>query len=579
MKCLSRLAALIRGKFRKRRRVLKFQPDLDSIYHYTSGHWLCNDQEHRDARSVTFNVAAFCRLAAKAVGAKAVTDMIKINESLNRVFLVRFDTGHEAIARFPTSLAGPPHFTTASEVATIDFLRRQLGFSIPRVLAWSSHAEGTDVGAEFILMEKAPGLLLSDIIEDLPSYEQGMFAKTLGECERKLLDLPFTHYGSLYYKNDVPVPLRAPTLLEGLSPDDELNSKFCIGPITRRDFWEAEREHMDIDRGPWRSAEDYMKAVASREREWIARFGTPHILDDPNRVLPGQGNREDHTNWLSLYITLIPALIPPLQEQKRPVLWHPDLHASNIFIRSSEKEGKISPAIPLMPSSIIDWQGAWIGPAFLQLKVPPLYRMDDVPPGRLLPALPDGFDSLSGSEKETVERIHQQRIRHKLFEVTAFPPAILDMEAREERVYLEDLAQATWKCGLIPFRMALYDVFQHWQKIVPGENSPVQCSPVELEGLESHRATWLQHQELSEQLDREFNLGEYGYVKGDYNDFEKVRLALRKKKLEYIEQEKDNEARRIRSFLWPYRDTLHDVVPPMVLSSIRAPQHVMVHTP
>jgi len=229
---------------------LRIPIDLESIYQYTSGFWLCNDREHHNARSVTFNIAAFCRLAAEAAGAKAVTDMVKINESLNRVFLVRFDTGYEAIAKFPTSLAGPPHFATASEVATIDFLRRQLAFPIPRVLTWSSRAESTDVGAEFILMEKAPGCLLSDIWEDIPRYEQGIFAKTLGECERKLLDLSFTHYGSLYYKNDVPVPLRAPTLLEGLSPDDELNSKFCIGPIARRDFWEAEREHMDINRGP-----------------------------------------------------------------------------------------------------------------------------------------------------------------------------------------------------------------------------------------------------------------------------------------------------------------------------------------
>ncbi|KAI6116150.1 hypothetical protein F5141DRAFT_1101459 [Pisolithus sp. B1] len=559
MKCLSRLAALVRGKFRKRRQVLGFWPDLHSIYRYTSGHWLCNDQEHRDARSVAFDIVAFCRLAAEAVDAKAVTDMIKIGESLNRVFLVRFDTGVEAIARFPTSLAGPPHFTTASEVATIDFLRCQLGFSIPRVLAWSSRAKGTDVGAEFILMEKAPGLLLSDVLEDLPSYDRGMFAKTLGECERKLLDLRFTHYGSLYYKNDVPAPLRAPTLIEGLSPDNELNSKFCIGPIARRDFWEAEREYMDIDRGPWRTAEDYMKAVASREQKWIADFGTPHILDDPHRVLPGQGNRDDHTKWLSLYTDLIPALIPPLQEQKRPVLWHPDLHASNIFIRSSKKKGKISPAIPVTISSIIDWQGAWIGPAFLQLKVPPLYRTHDVPPRRLLPA-PDDFDSLSGSEKETAKKIHQQRIRHKLFEVSAFPPAVLDMEAREERVYLEDLAQSTWKYGLIPFRMALYDIFRHWQEIVPGEDPPVLDSPAELEDLKLHLATWLQHQELLEVLDREFNLGEYGYVMGDRSKFEMVRAALWKKKLEYIEQGKDDEMRRKRSLWWPYRDTLRDEV-------------------
>ncbi|KAF9243401.1 hypothetical protein BU15DRAFT_59794 [Melanogaster broomeanus] len=132
--------------------------DLHSIYHYTSGYWLCNDKEHREARSVTFNVPAFCQLASEAVGANAVTDMVKINESLNRVFLLRFDTGREAIPRFPTSLAGPPHFATRERSCHHRFPARRLAFPIPRVLARSSRVDSTDVGAEFMLMEKASGI-------------------------------------------------------------------------------------------------------------------------------------------------------------------------------------------------------------------------------------------------------------------------------------------------------------------------------------------------------------------------------------------------------------------------------------
>ncbi|KAF9232906.1 hypothetical protein BU15DRAFT_90536 [Melanogaster broomeanus] len=481
--------------------------------------------------------------------------MIKINESLNRVFLLRFDTGREAIARFPTSLAGPPHFATASEVATIDFLRRRLAFPIPRVLAWSSRAQSTDVGAEFILMEKASGCLLSDLWGSLSRSERGMFAKTLGECERRLLELDFTHYGSLYYKSDVPASMRAPTLLEGISPDDELNSVFCIGPIARRDFWEAERGTMDIDRGPWRTAEGYMTAVARREQEWISRFGTLHILDDPNRVLPGQGTRDDHVAWLSVYTTLISILIPPDHKQTRPVMWHPDLHASNIFVNYSEVQGKIVPTVPLTVSSIIDWQGSWVGPAFLQLT---------------LPALPDDVEALSESEKEEMEEKHKRRTHHKLFEVVAFPLPIIDMKARGERAYLEDLAQVTWKYGLVPFRMALFHVYQHWDDIVPGSTCPVHYSEEELEDLEAHHAMWVRHQELLEKLDSEFGLGEFGYVKGDRHQFEKVRAALEQKKLEYVEQGHGDEARRLRSLLWPYRDTLRDrdVIPPLTLPSM-----------
>ena len=168
-----------------------------------------------------------------------------------------------------------------------------------------------------------------------------------------------------------------------------------------------------------------MKAVASRESEWIARFGTPNILDDPNRVLPGQGNREDHISSLSLYATLIPFLVPPLQEQKRPVLWHSDLHGSNIFIRPSE-EGKVSPSIPISLTSIIDWQGSWIGPAFLHLKVLPLYHMDGVPPGKQLPDLPDHFDSLSNRKKEKREENTPATHLPQIIRGRRVPPLDLD---------------------------------------------------------------------------------------------------------------------------------------------------------
>ncbi|KAF9243407.1 kinase-like domain-containing protein [Melanogaster broomeanus] len=495
--------------------------------------------------------------------------MVKINESLNRVFLLRFDTGREAIARFPTSLAGPPHFATASEVATIDFLRRRLAFPIPRVLAWSSRVDSTEVGAEFMLMEKASGSRLADAWLDISRHQRGKFARTLGQFERQLLQLDFTHYGSLYYKRDVPARLRAPTLLEGLPPDDELNSMFCIGPIAHRDFWEAERMTMDTDRGPWRTAEDYMTAVARREQEWISRFGTAHFLDDPNRVLPGQGTRDDHIEWLSTYTTLVPILVPPHREQKRPVMWHPDLHAGNIFVTHSKGKRKITPTIPLTISSIIDWQGTCVGPAFLQLKVPPMYRMDEISLGVRLPAPPKNMDTLSLREKEEAEDQHKRRILRKSYEVSAFPLPILNMKAREERVHLEDIAGVTWKYGLTPCRMAMFRVFERWEDIVPGTTCPVQYSEEEREDLEAHHAMWLRYQKLVGNLEGEFYLGDFGYVESD-RDFEKIRAAVEQKKWEHVAQGKDAEAKTLLALLWPYRDTLGDseVIPPLNLSSV-----------
>jgi hypothetical protein len=43
------------------------------------------------------------------------------------------DNGSEIIARIPHPNAGPPHLTTASEVATLTFLREQLQTDVPKV--------------------------------------------------------------------------------------------------------------------------------------------------------------------------------------------------------------------------------------------------------------------------------------------------------------------------------------------------------------------------------------------------------------------------------------------------------------
>ena len=111
-------------------------------------------------------------------------------------------------------------------------------------------------------------------------------------------------------------------------------------------------------------------------------------------------------------------------------------------------------------------------------------------------------------------------------------------------------------------------LFHHWQEFRPGDPFAVQYTPVELEELERCYRLWVHHRELLKKLDDEFNLGEFGYVNGDLNKFKKVQEELRRKKMKYIEEGEDEEAKMVRSYLWPYRDTLQDnvVVPRLCLS-------------
>ncbi|OJJ30137.1 hypothetical protein ASPWEDRAFT_120607, partial [Aspergillus wentii DTO 134E9] len=44
------------------------------------------------------------------------------NSMFNKAFLISMDNGQEVVAKVPNLNTSIPHFTTASEVATIDFI-------------------------------------------------------------------------------------------------------------------------------------------------------------------------------------------------------------------------------------------------------------------------------------------------------------------------------------------------------------------------------------------------------------------------------------------------------------------------
>jgi hypothetical protein len=140
---------------------------------------------------------------------------------------------------------------TASEVATMDYVRNYLGLPVPKVIAWSSQAATNGIGAEYIIMETAQGVQLSNVWGDLDARKKKDIVNSIVSAEQKLLDAKFSQYGSLYYKSDIPQADRAPRLYADASrPDDGSEARFCIGPTANRNFYEDERADMDLGRGP-----------------------------------------------------------------------------------------------------------------------------------------------------------------------------------------------------------------------------------------------------------------------------------------------------------------------------------------
>jgi aminoglycoside phosphotransferase (APT) family kinase protein len=70
-----------------------------------------------------------------------------------------------------------------------------------------------------------------------------------------------------------------------------------------------------------------------------------------------QRNPDAHMDLYKRYMSVAEYLLPE-GDQSRPTLWHYDIHLPNVFVH----KGRIT--------SLIDWQGTWIGPLFLQARRP-----------------------------------------------------------------------------------------------------------------------------------------------------------------------------------------------------------------
>ena len=256
----------------------------------------------------------------------------------------------------------------------MDFARTVLEIPVPRVLASSSRPN--DVGTEFIICEKAPGVELKEVWANT-HYQDFMnlahISNAIYNVEKKFISCQFSSYGSIFYKED----------LEGLAHSnnlwadgrrDEASERFAIGPMMILDLWRGERSIMDIDRGPCTSnlpklssivlisfsgfdPQSFVAGLVKCEQEWIRRFAVPRPPDDPFFRSEEDNSPVKHIEALEMYLAASKHLVLD-NPFATPTLWHTDLHQSNIFV---------SPTPPHDILAVIDWQGVSISPLATQV--------------------------------------------------------------------------------------------------------------------------------------------------------------------------------------------------------------------
>ncbi|KAL4794314.1 kinase-like domain-containing protein [Aspergillus venezuelensis] len=529
----------------------------NDLFSYTSGRYVYNEGLRLSERRVEFNVQALKAIAARSVGRNHVSRIEKLAEGgFNRVFLLIMDDGFEVVAKIPYRLTVPRTLTTESEVATLDFLRVH-GIPVPRVYAYSSNMDN-EVGTEYTIMEKAPGNPLQDKWFNLTPKERVRLVTSFVDIERRLFSIPFASYGSIYYHDRLPSNMRPIDI-----HTDELNAmkgnggdRFCIGPSADYDFWLGRRALLDLNRGPWNDHREYIRSVAAKELEWTRKFGKPRCNQFPhNDILTGEISHLEYIDLLEKFMSLSPFILPEGREDpmNKPMLRHPDLNPSNVFITDT---GEVS--------CIIDWQHSSIQPLLLVAGNPPLFQNPDPEPpaGLEKPSLPTNYDSLSADERIQADELHRRRMLFYLYMVFNGKENKAHLDALRYpllmlRQHAVDRAGRQWSGNTVTLKGAIFRLVQNWDTLIQGISPKIQC-PVRFDQKDIKEFYTLEDQWFKLNILVEHwkslldDLGQDGWVR--HESYDKVMALNRELKAEWLAEAQDeNDGKQVDEH-WPFQN-------------------------
>ena len=434
-----------------------------------------------------------------------------ITGSFNKVFLLQFDNRKELLARIPCPLAGNLPLSTASEAATMEYVRlRHLSGDdefptfpkVPKVLSWDS-SFGNPAAWPYILCEYLPGVTFDTKWLSIEGEATKGSIHDVVMFERTILQESFSQHGSIFFAESVSEELRARPLYAEPPTDAfrmDLARRFRIGPTVNREWWRGPYGQITADRGPCtlrvlscgihsrvKSGHDFPTMISS-----AAEFQL-RCLD----------NGIDHTSpfavstaadiplirrMLNICIAIAPLIAPRKLFLTRPVLQHPDLSVCN-FIVSSEGEPKIQ--------GIIDWQGAGVAPFFMQCQ--PASGMvfmtgivETAPDGS--PVRPANFDSMSAEEQHAI-RVHMDLVgRYKDYYLDAVAMYPERREAWNLPIGLQmpSLLRFILRC-IADGPMQLFDLLIKVQEVwhlLSDEPCPIDFSSEEKEACRLQHEEW-----------------------------------------------------------------------------------------
>ncbi|PWY83649.1 hypothetical protein BO94DRAFT_547313 [Aspergillus sclerotioniger CBS 115572] len=516
----------------------------EDLFAYSSQRWLWNEAQQLRNRYVAFDLHALIQVAEEAVG--NTTPCINISKlpegNFNKAFLVTLQDGREVIVKIPNPNAGPSHYTTASEVATMQYARENLQLPVPKVLPYCSRAEQSKLGTDKL------------------------------EPSRRHSRARFPSYGSLYLRQDV-------SESESIKIDDT----FAIGPTTGRTWFDDRRSEVQVHRGPCKlinhstgytsnlttasnpgpSLQNTMTALVQREIACVNKLSSSHpdtqqgIFNGPDGYHPTKAAKR---SVLQEYLKIQQYIVPNDNALNAGILWHNDLHTDNIFIDKAN---------PTQITSIIDWQAIPIIPMFLIAHHPSLIEYDGPKPERFIqPRLPDNIDNLSPQERKAAKELHLSQTFWLYYETQVFKESrdLIHAFKYEDTLQSElmSLIGSIFDDGETHVQKLLSEVSTEdiWKQIVgkdehgsPRVSCPLKYMKSELEMQRETYAKWMRDVERKARVLEEIGVytGWNGAVSpGEYEEAVR-RLCLAKER--FLDREARTPEERVEwERVWPFED-------------------------
>lgn len=341
---------------------------------------------------------------------------------------------------FRVAIPLDPYYKMESEMATLEAIRRSTSIPVSRPVSWSSSADN-ELGYEWCLVEKIPGVELRDVWRKMPWDKKLEVVDQMAEIMVQLWGpaLRFSRIGSVYL--DPPVEKK----LAGHGCETECRfSKmasasqcgFNIGPSVNLAFFSDRRRYLDQDRGPYKTCHDWAKALVHVEMEYFktARklvMSKPEITkaypdDDWDSIATydiglDEDDLEKYDDIMGMfeaYLKFLPTVFPENKEEDPNVarfsLYHCDLRGANVIVDPETYN----------VTGIIDWEQSITVPQWYSRGYPEFLEGDDPYEGDGH-RTPDTYDSederynavVVGKRDRWDGRLLRARFDHKMEEL------------------------------------------------------------------------------------------------------------------------------------------------------------------